>query len=443
MTNPTQVTNPSTATNISEPANSGAIRAPGAIDVHRVAFARVATTPVQRAASLALQQIRSQGPLDGFLHDLAGQTVAGARQTLTRVAVGGVARAAEAQLGLRVGHLLLALPMRALRLGEGGEAGEAGAGADPDLAVATIGGGAPLAGLSGEVADLRAWAGGFGAFGKVDDPGGAGVDFSAGGGVVGLDQRLGPGLRLGLALGYARSDARMQALPATSGTDTTALLSYGNWRAGRVRAQAALGYAHGRVESRRDASLPTAQPTAAEAHAASHTNQLLSQGELGLDLPLGSLTLTPFASLQASWLWQGRTTEDGAAPLDLGLAGGSATSLRHMLGVEVTHSLELGEWGGDWGGELGGEGVAGDLGLRLGWVRERRTAATTVDLGFAAAPEASFRVEGPRPQRDAAAVGLGLNLTAFQSLSAFVRYDGELGRKDQTNTLSAGLRLVW
>jgi len=388
-----------------------------------VPFAAVAVTPAQRAAGLALQQLAGKGPLEGFLGDLAGQTRAGARQSLGEVAAAGVARAGEAAVGLKVGRLLLGLPLRALRLEEGGE------GADPGLGVALLGGGAPMAGLAADVADVRAWAAGFGSTGAVGDAADAGVEFSAAGGAVGLDQRLGPRLRLGLGLGYARSDSRMQALPARSSTDTTALLSYGSWRAGRVHMRGALGYAHGRVAGARDLSLSTSGP--AQAEAGSHTNQLMSHVDAGVDLPLGGLTITPFAGLEASQLWQARTTEDGAAPLNMGLAGGGATSLRRTLGVEATHRLDL------------AEGVGGVLDLRLGWVRELRTGPSTVDLAFAAAPATAFRVEGPRPQKDAALVGLGLSIAAFQPLSAFIRYDGELGRKDQTNTLSAGLRLIW
>ena len=40
-------------------------------------------------------------------------------------------------------------------------------------------------------------------------------------------------------------------------------------------------------------------------------------------------------------------------------------------------------------------------------------------------------------------IGLGLGTALSGNVTGFVRYDGDLGRKDQINTISAGLRFGW
>jgi len=102
-----------------------------------------------------------------------------------------------------------------------------------------------------------------------------------------------------------------------------------------------------------------------------------------------------------------------------------------VLGADLRRSLDL------------GPKAKLDLTARLGWAHELRQGSRAVDLAFAAQPVAAFRIDGVHPQRDSAVIGLGLGTALSDSLTGFVRYDGDLGRKDQISTVSAGLRFGW
>jgi outer membrane autotransporter protein len=106
-------------------------------------------------------------------------------------------------------------------------------------------------------------------------------------------------------------------------------------------------------------------------------------------------------------------------------------SIRTMLGADARRSVDLGTKG-----KL-------DVTLRAGWAHELKNGAQGVDLAFAAVPTAAFRAEGIAAQKDSALIGLGLGTALSGNVSGFVCYDGDLGRKGQINTVSAGLRFGW
>jgi len=248
---------------------------------------------------------------------------------------------------------------------------------------------------------------------------------------VGLDKAITPEVTLGVAIGFARADSDQDEAAVESSVDSTSLSLYGGWRSNAVYVTGTMGYSYSSIETTRLLNLPTDPVTAGEARGKTHGNQLLAEVETGMDIAQGAYTLTPFVGLQASKLWQSAYTEDGAGDLNMAMASTSTPSLRTVLGGQVQRDLAL------------GDKSTVDVTLRLGWAHELRSSATGVNLAFAAAPEASFRVDGVAPQKDSALVGLGFGMDLSQVITGFVRYDGDLGKKDQTNTVSAGLRYSW
>ena len=81
--------------------------------------------------------------------------------------------------------------------------------------------------------------------------------------------------------------------------------------------------------------------------------------------------------------------------------------------------------------------------IRLGWAHEYADTARPMTAAFAGAPAVPFTVYGAQPLRDAAVVGLGLDMQIGASTSIYARYDGEITGRDDTHAISAGLRMTW
>jgi outer membrane autotransporter protein len=242
---------------------------------------------------------------------------------------------------------------------------------------------------------------------------------------------LSPDLSLGLSMAYARSDLSQKRLANEASVDATSLTVYGGWRANRIYVNGALGYGYSSIETTRALNIQSASVITAEAKGRTHGNQLMGELEAGYDLAMGATTLTPFVGLQSSVLWQSAYTEDGADSLNMKVGATRTPSIRTVLGADARHSLEVGTKG-----KL-------DVTLRAAWAHELKNGTRAVDLAFAAVPTAAFRAEGVRAQKDSALIGLGLGTALSGDVSGFVRYDGDLGKKDQINTISAGLRFGW
>lgn len=424
---------------------TGAAYADGSgVDTRTIRYASVARTPTQAAVGNALTGLAAGGALDDFLNDLAGQTVEGARSTLAQVAGGGEAQTNQIAATASLGRALTGTFMKPV---SGGAPGRASLAEAPSLARIQFADASPLpnsgAGAASDASqpaarfsDLQgvgAWASGFGAFGSIGGDGNGGAaDFTSGGGAFGVDKRLTPDLTLGLALGYARADSSQDSASSEASTDSTSLALYGGWRAGKTYVSGTLGYAYNAVETTRNLNLPTSTPTLAEARGRTHGNQIMAEVEAGHDLQAGGgAIVTPFIGLQTTVLWQSGYTEDGAGVLNMAMGATRTPSLRTVLGADMRRSFDLGPKAGL------------DLTARLGWAHELRQGSPAVDLAFAAQPVAAFRLDGVRRQRDSALIGLGLGTALSEGLSGFLRYDGDLGRKDQTSTISAGLRLGW
>ena len=158
--------------------------------------------------------------------------------------------------------------------------------------------------------------------------------------------------------------------------------------------------------------------------------QLEGGYRFGLDT-VSRASVTPFARLEASTVWQGAFTEWGADGLNLAVASQSTTTLRSVLGAEFAASYRLGMQ------------APLDLQLRLGWAHDYADMSRPVTAAFAAAPGAAFTIQGAAPPRDSLMVGLGASTLIDERYTLFFRYDGDIAAGATNHALTAGIRFRW
>jgi len=139
------------------------------------------------------------------------------------------------------------------------------------------------------------WTQGFGSWGRFDSDGNAAAvrrDF--GGFVSGVDARLGPEWRAGVAAGYARSSINDRARSSTAGVDTAQVAAYSGARVGALSVRVGAAFAWHDINTSRSIVFP-GFADAATARYGGESGQVF--GEIGYGMAFGSTAVEPFAGL--------------------------------------------------------------------------------------------------------------------------------------------------
>lgn len=162
---------------------------------------------------------------------------------------------------------------------------------------------------------------------------------------------------------------------------------------------------------------------------------VLRRLETGWEQRFASFTVTPFAAVQFSELWQpgfAETTTAVATPGQLGLSYQSKTtpSLPTFVGVQLDTRVTF------------ANGMAWSPLARLSWVHEfepvRDLTATLSTL-----PLATFGIEGARAARDSARIDLGSKLAISRNAWLFASVVGEFSDISQAYAGKGGVRFTW
>ncbi|MDO9268513.1 MAG: autotransporter-associated beta strand repeat-containing protein [Methylobacter sp.] len=268
------------------------------------------------------------------------------------------------------------------------------------------------------------WLKGLGGFGSVDGDGNAGrADNHSGGFALGADTELGDHAVLGAAAGYARS--HVDAVTANLGMDSYQLSSYAKWqRDGNYIKGTVVGGFH-QTDSRRtvfenNASADYDSTTAGTALEAGRNIALLE-----------TATLTPYAGLQYLHLNRDGFTETGSDLANLNVREANEDSFRTLLGARLSQIVKAG-----WG-------VSIQPMLHAAWVRENADRFSRLSADFAAAPATAYGVDGPKLERNRAAVGADLVTHFSETAQLNVAYNAELAKSDNWHTLSATFEYRW
>jgi outer membrane autotransporter protein len=282
----------------------------------------------------------------------------------------------------------------------------------------------------------RAWMTGFDGTWKLDGEAGIGsatLSHNTGGLAAGLDYQFAPDLLAGFALGGSGSNFSVRDRIASGHLEGAHFGGYAvkTWR--QLYAAGALSFSTFRNSETR--SIVGIGPT--ETTSGSFGSNLLSGLlEAGWKQAWGWFSVTPFAAVQVSQLWQNRFTESspvpaGAAdPLGLSFGSRSVTSLPTFLGAQFDTRFAF------------RNGMALSPYARLSWVHEFK-ADRAINASFIALPAAAFTVDGPRAASDAAHVDAGAKLAVATSAWLFASFEGEFSSSSQAYAGKGGAKIAW
>jgi autotransporter-associated beta strand protein len=282
----------------------------------------------------------------------------------------------------------------------------------------------------------RAWLTGFDGTWKLDGEAGIGsatLAHNTGGLAGGLDYQFAPDLLAGFAIGGSSSNFSVRDRITGGHLEGAHFGGYAvkTWR--EVYAAAAVAFSTFRNSETRN--IIDVGP--AETASGSFGSNLLSgRVEAGWKQALGWFSVTPFAAVQVSQLWQNGFTETspvpaGAAdPLGLSFGSRSVTSLPTFLGAQFDSPFAF------------RNGMVLSPYARLSWVHEFKP-DRAINASFIALPAAAFTVDGPRAASDAARIDAGAKFAISPNAWLFASFDGEFSDRSQSYAAKGGARVVW
>ncbi|HUD51502.1 autotransporter domain-containing protein [Parvibaculum sp.] len=263
-----------------------------------------------------------------------------------------------------------------------------------------------LKGLLSPVPTFNAWFQATGRLSALDGSGVAsGFRTKSGGVMTGIDKTFDGGLVAGIALGFDQT--YLDESNGNSGHISTPRAAlYGRYVSGDLGIDAALGYAHDFIDTRR--------PIAAtgETATASHGGDEISAAlQASYRFDVAGLTLTPRAGAQYVHLAEESFSESGATGFNLDVAHRDADSLRPFIGVSAAKSLRT----------EGGTKLTPRLDVEYSRETMNNAPSNTVTVGGG-----SFVVDGVEPSRDRVTVGAGLDAQVSNTLTLHAGYRATL-----------------
>ncbi|HEY3901701.1 MAG TPA: autotransporter domain-containing protein [Chthoniobacter sp.] len=247
-----------------------------------------------------------------------------------------------------------------------------------------------------------------------------GYDLTSGGFTLGVDYRVTSNFAIGLAAGYTGTTAdlndhgRVWVNGGKLGLYSTVFS--GGWYADMAGFGGYNGY-----DTRRSA-------LQGEARGNTHGGEVDALFGTGYDFTKGNFTFGPTATFDYTYAGvDGFTEHDSLAPLNI--HGGNEDSLRTAFGLKVSY---------DW--KLGGVIIKPEL--RAAWQHEFGDATYALDSSFANG--SPFNVSGPRFGRDSALLGAGVAVQLTERCTAYLYYDGNIGRTNyQSESITGGFRVAF
>jgi uncharacterized protein with beta-barrel porin domain len=271
------------------------------------------------------------------------------------------------------------------------------------------------------------WFAPYGSVGWLNgDPSTHSTSYGLHGFAAGADLALADSLLAGLSLSYWGTSFAT-SIPSNSGSnEAISVAAYVSYAPGPWYVDAAAGYAYNWSSLSRTIVFPGVFRVAQGNPAA---NQFLGSIEGSHGFALGrQMALTPFGRFEVTAATQNGFAETGAGAISLNAAAQTTTSVRSIIGLQVSGSVSALRPQDLW------------LAARAGWAHDYADVSGTLSASFLGKPDTSFTVVGPSPDRNAATLGASLNL-ALGSGQAFLNYDANVAQSYAMHTGMVGLRL--
>jgi len=264
---------------------------------------------------------------------------------------------------------------------------------------------------------------GTGEFVNVDGTENArGYDITTGGFTLGLDYKVTPHLALGISAGYTGTSADLAAGGRVLVNGGKGGL-YGTYFDGGFYLDGVLNGGYNSYDTHREA-------LHGEARGDTDGGEFNALLGTGYDWKRGGFTFGPIASFQYSYLGVGSFAETGSdAPLQI--QRDHNDSIQTRLGFKANYQWKVGR-------------VVIRPELRASWLHEYGDDKYAVGSRFASGAGDVFVVDGSRIGRDGVLVGAGFTVQFNDRVSAYIFYDGDLGRTNyETNSVSGGFSVAF
>ncbi|MET0194755.1 MAG: autotransporter domain-containing protein, partial [Hyphomicrobiaceae bacterium] len=281
----------------------------------------------------------------------------------------------------------------------------------------------------------RLWTAGFGGSGQLKgDPAvaSASQDSRTAGVAVGIEHRVDPWTRVGIAGGYSNSHFSVDQQMTKGTLEGVHAGVYGVRRFGPFYVAGTVDYAHYSNDTRRSIDWVVDERASGEFS----SDVLSARLEVGWRRPFGRFLVTPFAGLNLAHLWSDGFTENSVsstgAPGILGLTFGdeSVNSIQSSLGVQVDTRTRL------------SNGQILTPFARVAWLHEFNP-DRSVHSFLTASPAAAFSPFGAFAATNLAKVNAGVRLDVTGSLAVFGYFDGEFSNQGQSYGGTGGVKIFW
>lgn len=265
------------------------------------------------------------------------------------------------------------------------------------------------------------WSHAFGASGRRDGDGNAArFDRSTGGFLLGGDAPVADDWRLGLMIGYGRTDFDVEGRASRGSGDSYHLGAYGGWRQDGWGLRFGAAHSWHEIDTSRTIAVGGFGDSARTGYDAGMAQAF---AELGRRIDAGAVAIEPFGSLAYAHLRMDGFTESGGTAA---LTSGSST----LDATFTTLGLRAG-----MGFDLGGTEAA----LQAGVAWRHVVGDVTPHSGMAFVGGNPFTVEGVPIARDAGVAEVGLTLALAPGAGLGVAYGGQFGTDGFDQNVRASL----
>jgi len=278
----------------------------------------------------------------------------------------------------------------------------------------------------------------------------AGYQYNTFGTTFGGDKIFGDHVRLGAAGGYGYADVNGKTIgrPRDSINSFQGIVygSYDSLSLGAAREKGKLseeavrtqgdnlwyvdgmfGFTQNNYDSRREIYLGDITRVANATHYAQQYATMLETGYTFVFKKTGALQVTPFASLQHSYLYMNRYSEDGADALNLTVDGKGYNELEQGIGLKLAYPLKSKKYG------------TLIPTMRSAWLHDYMGERYETTSSFAGGGP-SFVTSGARPAQDGALFGASLVFLNKGNLTLTGNYDWEMRDEFASHTYYGTVR---
>jgi len=259
------------------------------------------------------------------------------------------------------------------------------------------------------------WGDGFGLWGNQNGVDGfTGYEYRTSGGVLGVDSIVSDRFLAGIGLGQSRTNVDLDNNRGNGDIDSTFGSLYGSYFTPNMYIDVALSYGSQSYETNRNVVIDNAARTL---HGEHDADLYSAYAEGGYNFYLEKWVLQPYAHLQYVTLDEKGFTES-VDNVSLQIQGRTTKSLVSELGARFERVIPI---------------SSGILlpGVSAAWSHDFDLDDRTITSSFAAAPGASFTVQGQDMHSDGAVLGVGVTYLGKTGVSASIKYSGGF-REDYT-----------